>query len=111
MSEQRQSIEPTHDHQETGDRFTVEVRECGKRLSLETLADPFIHTKVRPRGWRVALAVLRGRYEVLVHVSGDDEIVEDVMELNSDYLGTMQSTRRAEWDAAMERSLGDFAPR
>jgi hypothetical protein len=96
----RNSIKPTYNHQDTGDRFAVEGR-----LSLTPLRDPFIHTIIRPRGWRVAWAVLRGRYSVSVHVSGDKAAIEDVLELDSDYLGTMRSTRRQEWDAQLESAL------
>lgn len=62
--------------------YSVEVREQGRRVSLLPIADPFINTTVRPRGWRVAWAVLRRRYEVSVHVDGDRERVNEVMKLS-----------------------------
>lgn len=107
----RQSIQPTYDRLKTGDRFTLEIRENDRRLSLATIPDPFHNTTIRPRGWRVALAVLLRRYKVTVIVGGDPEIVEDVTELDSDYLGRFGSSRRQEWDAQMNQSLGDFAAR
>lgn len=82
--------------------YTVEVRENDQRLSMESIVDPFIHTRVRPRGWRVALAVLRRRYEIVVIVGGDRERVEEVMKLDPDYLGPHN---RAEF---MQGLLGDF---
>ena len=42
-----------------------------KRLSTQTISDPFIRTTIRPRGWRVALAVLLRRYELVVNVGGE----------------------------------------
>ena len=47
------------------------------------LHDPFIHTTIAPRGWRVALAVLRGRYKLFVKVHGTDEAHRAVFQ--SDY--------------------------
>ena len=43
------------------------------------LHDPFIRTKICPRGWRVALAILRGRYELRIRVDGTREAVRAVM--------------------------------
>jgi hypothetical protein len=37
----RQSVDATYDHRETGDRFTVETRLDGKRLSLEPTCGSF----------------------------------------------------------------------
>jgi hypothetical protein len=105
----RESIAPTYDHAETGDRYSVETRVEGRRISFTPMVDPFVTQRV-VIGW---LDLLRGlwrrRLEVEVLVNGDQEIVEDVMELNADYLGKQGSTRRQEWNAAVERGLGDFA--
>lgn len=107
----RQSIEPTYDRQKTGDRFTVETRLGDQRVSFEHIPDPFIHTKVTI-GWRdLVRGLFRRRLVVTVVVGGDAEIIEDVTELDSDYLGAMNSTRRKEWDAQMDQRLGDFAAR
>ena len=105
----RQSIEPTYNREKTGDRFTVEIRENDRRLSIESMPDPFVNATVSPRGWRVALAVLRRRYSVTVVVGGDRDIVEDVCELDDDYKGGFGSSRRAEWDQRLEGALHDFA--
>lgn len=105
----RQSIEPTYDRTKTGDRFTLEIRENGKRLSAERMPDPFHNTTIHPRGWRAALAVLLHRYKITVIVDGDRDIVEDVLELDDDYKGLPNSTRWQEWDQRVDRALGDFA--
>jgi hypothetical protein len=91
--------------------YTLEIREQGKRLSKAPMPDPFHTTRIRPRGWRVALAVLFRRYEVEVLVGGDRERVEAVMELNPDYLGPAGSKSREAWNAQLERSLLDLAAR
>ena len=106
----RQSIQPTYDHRETGDRFTVETRVDGRRISETPTRDPFVNQRVT-LGWRDLLrGLLRRRLVVEVVVGGDPQIVDDVMELDADCL-TDNSTRRREWNAHVERSLGDFAAR
>lgn len=105
----RQSITPTYDHRETGDRFTVETRINDQRLNEVATRDPFVHHRV-VIGWRDLLGfVLRGRTVTMI-LGGDPEIVDDVMELDADCL-TTHSTRRDEWNAHIEQGLGDFAAR
>lgn len=102
-SPRRKSIQPTYDHRETGDRFTVETRINGRRLNEVPTRDPFVHHRV-VIGWRDLLRfIVRGR-EVVVIVGGDAEIVDDVMELDADAL-TFNSTRRDEWDATAGGAL------
>lgn len=106
----RQSIAPTYDHRETGDRFTVETRLNDHRIGMTTIRDPFVTHRVTI-GWRGLLrGLLRGRVAVTVIVGGDRGIVDDVMELDADCL-TFGSTRRQEWNAQVQRSLGDLAAR
>lgn len=103
MSE-RQSIQPTYDHRETGDRFTVETRVAGRLVSLTSCRDPFVFHRVTV-GWRDLLhGLLRRRLEVVVVVGGDPEIMDDVFELDADCL-TFNSTRRKEWNAQVQSAL------
>lgn len=104
----RQSIPPTYDHGETGDRFTVETRLNGRRIAVRRVPDPFVSTTIAV-GWRDRLRTLFGSLAVDVIVGGDREVVEDVLELNADYLGRRPSTRREEWDAHVEGRLRDAA--
>jgi hypothetical protein len=108
MMSKRQSIEPTHDHQETGDRYHVTTRIDNRTIALhEPVADPFVSHRVTV-GWRDLLRGLaRRRLEVTVLVGGDSEIVEDVMELNADYLGS-NCTRRDEFNVTLNASLETF---
>jgi hypothetical protein len=94
-----------------GPAYTVEIREQGKRLSLDAIPDPFIRTTLRPRGWRAALALLRGRYELEVLVSSDPVTCNAVMELDPDYLGPAGSPSREAWNAHVQQALGDMAAR
>jgi hypothetical protein len=101
----RESIQPTYDHRETGDRFTVETRVDDRRVSLVPMRDPFMHHRVTVC-WRDLLrGLLRLRLVVTVIVGGDPEIVEDVCELDDDYAGKFGSTRREEWRAKVEGAL------
>jgi hypothetical protein len=74
------------DSRSTPTPYTVEYREQGRRLSVEEISDPFVNGTLYPRGWRVALAVLRLRYSVSFHVSATPEIVEAVLELDENYV-------------------------
>lgn len=94
---------------ESRQRYSVAVWENDSLLDRHPITDPFIHTTVRPRGWRLALMVLFGRYELRVAVNGDPEIVEHVLELNPDYLGAWGSKRREAWNASLNESLRSFA--
>lgn len=91
------------------DRYTVTVSENGRSFSRREIHDPFIHTRVYPRGWRVALDVLLGRYEIEVAVHADPETVEQVLELDPDYLGWGDSPRRQAWNARLNEALHEFA--
>lgn len=104
----RQSIAPTYDHRETGDRFSVETRVNDRRVSVVSCRDPFVFHRVTV-GWRDLLrGLLRRRLEVVVLVGGDRDIVEDVMELDDDYAGAHGSSRRAEFKASLNRALAEF---
>lgn len=109
MSAKRQSIQPTYDKRETGERFTLHAYECDQPCESSTLGDPFVTHIVHIRGWRNALKVLFRRYTYQITVGGDHSIIEDIFELDNDYKGERGSTRRAEWDAQLEGSLHDFA--
>lgn len=90
--------------------YTVEVREQGRRLSVEPIPDPFICTRVMPRGLRAAFAVLFRRYEVEVLVGGDRDRIERVLELNPDYIGPPGSPSREAWNTQLNqafREVGD----
>jgi len=101
----RQSIQPTYDHRETGDRYTIETRVDDRPVSLTGMPDPFATHRVT-LGWHDLLrGLLRRRLVVTVIVSGDSEIIEDVCELNADYAGRYDSTRRAEWREQIEGAL------
>ena len=108
--EERASIEPTYDHRQTGDRFHVTVTVNERAVTVqEPHRDPFIHTTVTV-GWRDLLhSLLRRRLRVAVTVGGDRGIVEDVSELDADYLGLHNSSRRREWNERVETSLAELA--
>lgn len=101
----RVSIQPTYDHRETGDRFYVETTVGHHRLPTTRIPDPFVNHTITI-GWRDLLrGLLHRRLRVTVYLGGDPEIVEDVCELNSDYLGLPRSSRRREWNQHIQDSL------
>ena len=104
MSAKRQSIAPTYDHRETGDRFTVETRINNQHLGVTPTRDPFIFHRVTV-GWPDLLrSLLRRKLTIEVIVGGDREIVDDVLELDADAL-TFNSTRRDEWNSQSNTAL------
>ncbi len=105
----RDSIQPTYDMRKTGCRFSVGTAVAGRALPTVEMPDPFMYHRVTV-GWRDLLrGLFRRHLEVIVTVTADPDMVEDVLELNADYLGITRSTRRQEWNAHLECSLSDFA--
>lgn len=100
----RVSVAPTYNRSETGDRFSVETRVNDRLVSVTFMPDPFMHHRVT-FGWRDLFRGLLRGLEVTVVVSGDPDIVEDVSELDADYLGQPGSSRRQEWDARVDAAL------
>jgi hypothetical protein len=101
----RQSIQPTYDSRETGDRYHVTTFVDDRVISWRTpIADPFVRQTVRVH-WRDLLRGLRkGGLKVEVQVFADIDVINDVMELDANTL-LPNSTRRAEWDAGMNQRL------
>lgn len=102
----RLSIQPTYDHRKTGDRYSVSswVGDIcvAKRVPIR---DPFVRHTVNVHWWDALKCILfKGRVSVRVSVDGDKDIVDDVMELDSDYL-LHGSTRRAEFNASIQEAL------
>jgi hypothetical protein len=102
----RLSIEPTYDRRKTGDRFAVSSRVGGETIcDHKPITDPFVRHRVTIHCWDAIKCLLRnGNITVEVTVDGDNDIVEDVLELDGNYIGH-GSTRRAEFRAALESSL------
>jgi len=101
----RSSIAPTFDSGGEPGAYWVESRVAGRRIDVVLVSDPFVFQRVT-LGWRDLLrGLLRRRLEVEVIVGGDRERIEDVTELDADYLGAQHSSRRAEWDAKIDGAL------
>jgi hypothetical protein len=106
MSEKRNSIRATYDSRETGPRYHVTTRVGGRMIEFEKpMADPFVSHRVTV-GWPDLLrGLLRRRLAVEVMIGGDLDVVEDVMELDDNYLG-YNCTRRDTWNSHVNESLG-----
>jgi len=105
----RNSIRPTYDSRETGPRYHVTTRVGGRVIEFEKpMADPFVSHRVTV-GWPDLLrGLLRRRLAVEVMIGGDPGVVEDVMELDGNYLG-YNCTRRAAFQSHVNEALGRFA--
>lgn len=104
----RQSIEPTYDSRETGNRFKAESRINGQTIGHEVIADPFVTHTVTIGFWDAVKAFLFERkLRVTVRVDGDPQIIEDVMELDANYLGS-NSTRRQQFNSLIESTLANM---
>lgn len=108
MTAQRTSIGPTYDSRETGPRYWLSTFVDGRTLDWEKpLDDPFVTTQITI-GWPDLLrALLRRRLIVRVQVGADRDMVEDVLELDNNYLG-LNCTRRAEFNGHILRALDDM---
>ncbi len=104
----RLSIASTYDHRKTGDRYSVSSRLGGETIcDRKPIADPFVRHRVIVHWWDAIKCILRhGNITVEVSVDGDDAIMEDVLELDENYIGH-GSTRRAEFRAGIERALSE----
>lgn len=109
MSEKklRLSIQPTYDQRETGERYSITTFVAGSKLSETKLPDPFVRHTVRVSFWDAIKSLLRtGHVEVYIRIDGDVEIIEDIMELDSNYIGH-GSTRHREFHQSIEHALED----
>jgi hypothetical protein len=95
----RQSIEPTYDSRETGERYYVTAQVGDRTVDFRRrVPDPFVRAIVSVGVWDALRALLRrGAVEVTVIVGGDTEAVNDVLELDYNTL-VPGSTRREEWN-------------
>lgn len=104
----RNSIQPTFDSGGEPGAYAVETRVAGRLISVTPMSDPFVSQRVTVGLRDLLRGLLRRRIEVEIVVGGDRDRIEDVCELDADYLGARGSSRRAEWDAALDRKLRTF---
>jgi hypothetical protein len=102
----RRSIPPTYDREAAGPQYHTTTKVNGRPITwCEAAEDPFVRVTVN-LGWRDLLAgLLRRNMSVEVLVGGSEEVMEDVLELNADYIGRPGSTRRADWCAGLQASI------
>jgi len=101
----RISIQPTYDSRKTGPPYTVTTRVGDRTIEFEKrIQDPFVRQTVTI-GWPYLLrGLLRRRLVVTVIVGGDRNVIDDVLELDAEWLG-VNSTRRDEFTAGAFRSF------
>ena len=111
MTAKRQSIQPTYDSRETGPRYhvttTIDGRVIGK--FRHRVSDPFVHQTVHIGLRDLWRGLLRRSLTVEVTVGGDLDVMDDVLDLDANNLSIGPSTRRDEFNARINDSLGRFA--
>jgi hypothetical protein len=105
----RQSITPTYDSRQTGDRYHVTYRINNRTLTFQDpVPDPFVRAVVHVSWWDRVKSFWRKDFTVEVLVGADLDLVETVLELDDNYLGTGNSTRRQEWNSTLNHAIRDF---
>jgi hypothetical protein len=105
----RNSIQPTYDSRETGPPYHVTVRENGKTIAFQKrIDDPFVHQTLTTPWPGLLRALLRFRPQTVeIIIGADASVMEDVMELNADYLG-QNCTRRDTWNSHLNETIGRY---
>lgn len=97
----RTSIQPTYDSRKTGPRYYVTTQIDDRTIEFQKpIADPFVRQTVHIGTRDLLRGLLRRHLTVVVNVGGDRDVVEDVMELDNNWLGS-DSTRRDGFNAAL----------
>lgn len=106
MKELRQSVNPVWNSNTGHLAYEITTYENGAKLSTRKIEDPFVRHKITIPWIQLICHLLRFRkLELIVSVSGLPHVQEAVLELNADYLGAQNSTRRHSWNQSVENSL------
>lgn len=102
MTQPRTSIQPTYDSRETGPRYYLSTFVRGRSLDWrKPIDDPFVSAEITI-GWPGLLrALLRRRLVVRVQVDADRD-------LDANYLGLANCTRRAQFNGQILAALNDM---
>jgi len=91
----RQSIKSTYDSHKDGFQYMVSTSVNDKPLDSRDIADPFVIQTVHVSLWDTLKGLFRGGVKLVVNINPkNNRIVEDVMELDDQYLGLGANTRR-----------------
>jgi hypothetical protein len=95
----RQSIKSTYDSAKDGYQYFVSTSVNHKPVSSQDIADPFVTQTVKVSLLDTLKGLFMGGVNVQVRVNPkNNRIVEDVMELDDQYLGLGANTRRDEFE-------------
>ena len=109
MTGKRTSIRATYDSRETGPRYWVSTWVGATTVEFQKrIPDPFVRHTVTV-GWPDLLrGLLRRRLHVTVRIDADPDVVEDVLELDDNYLGP-DCTRRDAFNSHLNETIGRIA--
>lgn len=95
----RVSIKSTYDSQKEGFQYTISTSVNNRAIGdTRDLADPFVNHMVKVSFWDTLKGLLNGGVIVGVFINGkNNRIIDDVMELDDQYLG-QNATRRDDFN-------------
>lgn len=97
MSTVRKSIQPTYDSRETGPRYHVTYRLNGRTITFQQrISSPFFKATIKISWLDRLRSLFRKNFSVTLLSDGDEDVVEDVLELDANHPGIDGSTRRQE---------------
>lgn len=97
---------PTYDSRQTGPRFHVTTRLGKRTLGFHhPIADPFVRQVVHIAWWDRLKSLLRRDFTVEVVVSGDPQIIDDVLDLDANNLCSSGSARRRDFHRQIHATL------
>lgn len=106
----RKSVEATYDSVKDGFQYRVATSVNGKHVSSTKIADPFVNHSVNISFLDTLKGLFRGGVKIHVSVYGAREVMEDVMELDNQYIGANR-TRKQDWDKSLNQKLSDHITR
>lgn len=104
----RQSIKSTYDSQKDGFQYRIRTSVNGRSIGGHDIPDPFVNHKVRVSFLDTVKGLLQGGVRVEVNIDPkNNRIVEDVLELDDQYLG-QNATRRDDFNKEIFDKVNDM---
>lgn len=95
----RISIKSTYDSVKDGSQYSIRTSVNGRSIGGRDLVDPFVTHTIKVSLIDTIKGLFRGGVKVVVSIDGkNNRIVEDVMELDDQYLGLGDNTRREDFN-------------
>jgi hypothetical protein len=108
-----ESIKSTYDSRKDGFQYTVSTSVNGKSINdTRDIADPFVTHQVNVSWLDTLKGLLMGGVTVQVRVNGKNmRIIDEVMELNANWIGAHNRTRRDDFNKELGQAISDHVTR